>query len=88
MDTTEFTAFMFPNSNELQQLSEPYKAMAINPYAELTSDGSVSNLAKIQANESIVSRQLCALRIVRLACSHKIVKNMAYSLQDEQSDGF
>lgn len=94
MNTTEYTTFMVPNSDELQQLSELYKAMGDYTRMRILwylmeKEYCVSDLAKkIQTTESAVSHQLRALRIVRLVCSHKVGKNVIYSLQDEQSDGF
>lgn len=44
----------------------------------------VSDLAqKMEITESAISHQLRALRIARLAQSHKAGKNVIYSLQDE-----
>ena len=89
MNTTEYTTFMVPNSDELQQLSELYKAMGDYTRMRILwylmeKEYCVSDLAKkLQTTESDVSHQLRALRIVRLVCSHKVGKNVIYSLQDE-----
>lgn len=39
--------------------------------------------SKMEITESAISHQLRALRIARLAQSHKAGKNVIYSLQDE-----
>lgn len=89
MDTTEHTTFMVPNPNELQQLSELYKAMGDYTRMRILwhlmeKEYCVSDLAKeMQATESSISHQLRALRIVRLVRSRKVGKNVFYSLQDE-----
>lgn len=89
MDTTKHTTFIIPTPDELQQLSELYKAMGDYTrmrilWLLMEKEYCVNDLAKkIQTTESAVSHQLRALRIVRLVCSRKVSKNVIYSLQDE-----
>lgn len=81
MNTTEHTTFMVPNPEELQQLSELYKAMGDYTRMRILwhlmeKEYCVSNLAReMQATESAISHQLHALRIVRLICSRKVGKS-------------
>ncbi len=89
MDIERHTTFMVPNPDELQQLSELYKAMGDYTRMRILwhlmeKDCCVSELAeKLQTTESAVSHQLRALRTTRLVCSRKSGKKVIYSLQDE-----
>ena len=89
MDIKRHTIFMVPNPDELQQLSELYKAMGDYTRMRILwhlmeKDCCVSELAeKLQTTESAVSHQLRALRMTRLVCSRKSGKKVIYSLQDE-----
>ena len=89
MSNTEKTTFQIPTQQELEQLSELHKAMG--DYSRMRilwilmgQELCVSDLAKqMNITESAVSHQLRELRITRLVQSHKVGKNVFYSLLDE-----
>ena len=89
MNKTEKTIFSIPSASELEQLSELHKAMGDYTRMRILwhlmeSEQCVNDLArKMDVTESAVSHQLRALRMVRLVRSHKVGKNVFYSLQDE-----
>ena len=89
MNKTEKTTFTVPSSAELEQLAELHKAMGDYTRMRILwylmqKEYCVSDLAqKMEITESAISHQLRALRIARLVQSHKAVKNVIYSLQDE-----
>ena len=89
MSNTEKTTFQIPTQQELEQLSELHKALG--DYSRMRilwilmgQELCVSDLAKqMNITESAVSHQLRELRITRLVQSHKVGKNVFYSLLDE-----
>lgn len=89
MNKTKNTIFQVPSAPELEQLSEFHKAMGDYTRMKIlwhlmAEELCVTDLAqKMDVTESAVSHQLRALRMTRLVCSHKVGKNVFYSLQDE-----
>ena len=85
---------MVPNPDELQQLSELYKAMGDYTRMRILwhlmeKDCCVSELAeKLQTTKSAVSHQLRALRMTRLVCSCKSGKRSSIPYRMNTSDGF
>lgn len=86
MNKTEKTTFTVPSSAELEQLAELHKAMGDYTRMRILwylmqKEYCVSDLAqKMEITESAISHQLRALRIARLAQSHKAGKNVIYGL--------
>lgn len=89
MSNTEKTTFSLPTQQELEQLSELYKAMGDYSRMKIlwllmSHELCVSDLAKqMNITESAISHQLRGLRIARLVQSRKAGKNVFYSLLDE-----
>lgn len=89
MNKTENTIFQVPSAPELEQLGELHKAMGDYTRMKIlwhlmVKELCVTDLAqKMDVTESAVSHQLRALRMARLVRSHKVGKNVFYSLHDE-----
>lgn len=89
MDKTKNTIFQVPSTPELDKLSELHKAMGDYTRMKIlwhlmVKELCVTDLAqKMDVTESAVSHQLRALRMAQLVRSHKVGKNVFYSLHDE-----
>lgn len=89
MDKTKNTIFQVPSTPELEKLSELHKAMGDYTRMKIlwhlmVKELCVTDLAqKMDVTESAVSHQLRALRMAQLVRSHKVGKNVFYSLHDE-----
>ena len=88
MNTTEYTTFMVPNSDELQQLSELYKAMG--DYTRLRilwllchCEECVCNIAAaVDMSAPAVSHHLRILKKSGIISSRREGKEVYYSLSD------
>lgn len=89
MEKPESVTFDVPNTFELEQLSELYKAMGDLSRMKILwhlmyGEQCVSDLAEtLSMTNSAVSHQLHALRMTKLVRSRKVGKKVFYSLQDE-----
>ena len=94
MSNTEKTTFQIPTQQELEQLSALHKAMG--DYSRMRilwilmgQELCVSDQAKqMNITESAVSHQLRELRITRLVQSHKVGKNVFYSVLYQNTHWF
>jgi len=89
MDNSDKIEVFNPNSDELEQLADLYKAMGDYTRMRIlwylmSQEHCVNDLAKkMEITESAISHQLRGLRMSKLVRARKAGKNVFYSLQDE-----